>query len=82
MSTRGDQTDGTSTCTRQVKKYSQNNKEWPLCVYVVGELSCCCCCKKANNDLGLLPSSKNVEALESGSTPKTQKKPKKLSWNS
>ena len=34
MSTRGDQTDGTSTCTRHVKKYSQNNKEWPLCVDV------------------------------------------------
>ena len=29
-STRGDKKDSTSTCTRQVKKYTQNRRKWPL----------------------------------------------------
>ena len=44
MSTRGDQTYGTSTCSRKVKTSSQNNKKWPLYVDAAGELLCCCCC--------------------------------------
>ena len=67
MSTRGDQTHDTSTCTRQVKKYSQNDKNglsaWMLLL----------CCQETNDDLGLLPSSEKAETLDSGSTQETQK---------
>ena len=41
MSTKGDQNDGTSTCTRQVKKYSQNGYS-PICVQAAGKLPCRC----------------------------------------
>ena len=76
MSTRGDQTDGTSTCTRQVKKYSQIDKNglsaWMLLL--------CCCCQKTNDDLWLLLSEK-AETLDSVSTQETQKTQKAfLEW--
>ena len=73
LSTRGEQTDGTSTCTRQVKKYSQNdknglfawmmllleNKWWFGAAPLLG--------KSWNSGFGLY--SRNPE------------KPRKLSWN-
>ena len=69
MSTGGDQKDGTSTCTRQVKKYTQNGKEMAS-LWTASKLPENCYAAATVGikwGFGAVPSSENAETLESGS---------------
>ena len=80
-STRGDQKGSTSTCTRKVKKYTQNGKEMAS-IWTLSKLSENCC---AVATVGIkwgfraVPSLENDETLESASTQKTHKSPESFS---
>lgn len=50
-----------------------------ICIPAVWKLACYCFYWKSNEDLGLLPSSKNAETLELDSTKKAQKNPERFS---
>ena len=51
MSTGGDQEDGTSTCTRQVKKYTQNSKRMASLWTASQLLENCCAIAAAENQM-------------------------------
>jgi len=81
MSTGGDQKDGTSTCTRKVKKYTQNSKGMASLYIASKLLENCRATAAARNQMRIwaFPSLENAKTLESDSTQETQQNPESFS---